>query len=420
LIAIDRGGYKMRKWPALLLLAGMAWPAMAAKSVSVEQLDQILAANQGKADAHVAQQLADLELIERVGTERLAKWEKGFPGDKTREALLRLADMAAFLHPAPEDELVRIAPPDSDTQERMLALASDYVKTAIAQLPSLSATRETTHFEDAPAPEQELTANPPATGWRMRPLGISLGRSETKPLRMTGSTSVEVAYRGGREVAGDTGARDGKQNEQPAGFTASGEFGPILSVVVADATANQVTWGYWEQRSTGDPMAVMRYSVPEDHSNYAVEIQNGAKVDKIYPAYHGEIAIDPATGSILRISMVADLMGPYQSLQTAILVEYASLAIGDHTCICPAHSVTYSKLPVAGSTGDAQNGAVMVQTQLNDVVFTHYHLTGSETQTVAGTKAQSGGNGAGASPETAAGPATNRTAPDATPAAAQH
>ena len=394
----------MRKWPALLLLAGMAWPAMAAKSVSVEQLDQILAANQGKADAHVAQQLADLELIERVGTERLAKWEKGFPGDKTREALLRLADMAAFLHPAPEDELVRIAPPDNDTQERMLALASDYVKTAIAQLPSLSATRETTHFEDAPSPEQEMTANPPATGWRMRPLGISLGRSETKPLRMTGSTSVEVAYRGGREVAGDTGARDGKQNEQPAGFTASGEFGPILSVVVADATANQVTWGYWEQRSTGDPMAVMRYSVPEDHSNYAVEIQNGAKVDKIYPAYHGEIAIDPATGAILRLSLVAELPPPYEGLQTAMLVEYAPVTIGEQSYICPVRGVAFSRVPVGHAAAVPRGQAMNVQTQLNDVAFTQYHLFRSDAHIL--TDESGNGNAPGSAAPSAPAPTT--------------
>jgi hypothetical protein len=416
------GGYRMRKWPVLLILAGIAWPAMAARSISVEQLDQILAANQGKADAHVAQQLADVELAERVSSQRLAKWEKSFPGDKTREALLRLADTAAFSHPASEDELVRIAPPDSDTQERMLALASDYVKTANAQLPNFSATRETTHFEDAPSQEQAMATNAPGTGWRMRSLGISLGRSETKPLHITGSFSIEVTYRDGREVHDVAGTKEAEHGQQPGGLTTSGEFGPILSVVIADAMSSQVTWGYWEQQGTGDPMAVMRYAVPEDRSNYAVGIPNGAKVDKIYPAYHGEIAIDPATGSILRISVVADLMGPYQSMQTAMQVEYAPVAIGDHTYICPVHGVAYSKLPVAGSTPDAQNGTVTVQTQLNDVVFTHYHLFGSEARIVAGDKTPGDGSAAetGASPGSSSDPAANHAAPAAPPEAPQY
>jgi hypothetical protein len=81
------GARAMGKWMTMLLLAGMALPAMAAKSLSVEQLEQLLAANQGKADAHVAQQLAEVELMERVSPERLAKWEKNFPGPKTRETL---------------------------------------------------------------------------------------------------------------------------------------------------------------------------------------------------------------------------------------------------------------------------------------------------------------------------------------------
>ena len=40
--AVRTGGCAMRKWAVLLLLAGSAWPAMAAKSVTVGQLDQLL------------------------------------------------------------------------------------------------------------------------------------------------------------------------------------------------------------------------------------------------------------------------------------------------------------------------------------------------------------------------------------------
>ncbi len=49
----------------------------------------------------------------------------------------------------------------------------------------------------------------------------------------------------------------------------------------------------------------------------------GGKIEEIYPGYHGEIAIDPSTGAILRISLLAELPPPYQAMQTAILVEYA-------------------------------------------------------------------------------------------------
>ncbi|MGO8708155.1 MAG: hypothetical protein ACLQMG_10855 [Terracidiphilus sp.] len=421
----ERGWFAMVKWAAVLLLAGMAAPAMAAKSLSVEQLEQLLAANQNKADGHVAQVLADVELIERLSPERLARWEKSFPGDKTREVLIRLADKAAFLNPPPQDVL-RIAEPDSDTQEKMLALANDYVKTTMTRLPNFSATRETTHFEDAPSQDQMTAAAPAVTGWHAYPLGLSIHRAEAKPLHSTGTYSATVTYRGGFEVHAAAGTKDATADQSPAGLTTSGEFGPILSVVLGDAMRSQVTWARWEPTSS-DPMAVVHYAVPEDQSNYVVGIPNGKKVDMIYPAYHGEIAIDPATGSILRISLLADLPGLYQSMETAILVEYAPVTIGDRTYICPVHGVAYSKVPVAGATPDTQNGTVMVQTQMNDVVFKSYHLFGSESRIMdegqgqgnaasGGMKPGSGGNGMVPGSD----PASSPAAPASQPVAPHH
>jgi hypothetical protein len=406
----------MVKWAIVLLLAATAWPALAAKSLSVEQLEQLLAANQNKADAHVAAQLAEVELTERVSPERLAKWEKSFPGDKTREVLMRLADSAAFLNPPPQDVL-RISAPDSDTQEKMLALANDYVKTALTRLPNFSATRETAHFEDAPSQEQMAGGAPAVTGLHANPLGFSLHRSEAKPLHGSGTYSATVTYRGGFEVHDDAGMKNAKAQQAPTGLTTAGEFGPILSVVLGDAMRSQVTWARWEPTSS-DPMAVLRYVIPEDQSNYLVGIPNGKKEDMIYPSYHGEIALDPATGSILRISLVAELPGLYQSMETAILVEYAPVTIGDRTYICPVHGVAYSKIPVGGATPDAQTGSVTVQTQMNDVVFKDYHLFGSEARIVTADKTQSGaGPGAtgttseDANPATGPAPATNGGAP---------
>ncbi len=51
----------MRKLALCLFLAGMALPAVAAKHVTVEQLEQVLAAAQGKPDPEMARQLSDLE-----------------------------------------------------------------------------------------------------------------------------------------------------------------------------------------------------------------------------------------------------------------------------------------------------------------------------------------------------------------------
>ncbi|HKN20639.1 MAG TPA: hypothetical protein VJX73_04440 [Terracidiphilus sp.] len=379
----------MRKWAVVLLLAISAWPAMAAKSVTVGQLEQLLDTLRGKSDGKVAQELSDLELTERVSPARLAHWEKDFPGGKTHEALIKLADLAAFLNP-PAGDVVPIPGPDSGTQERMLGLAAEYVKTAITRLPNFIATRETTHFEDMPSMQTGVAAAPLMVGRTARSmstvgrtLGPSMNSTEYKSLQSTGSYSAAVMYRDGNEVH-ETDTEQGKNQFKPVkGLTTNGEFGPILSVVMGDALRSEVTWQRWEQ-GTSEPVAVFRYVVPEEQSNYLVGVPAGDKVEQVYPGYHGEIAVDPATSAILRISVVAELPSPYQAMQVAMLVEYAPVVIGEQSYICPVRGVAFSKVPVAHDAAVQVGSAVNVQTQLNDVAFRQYHLFRSKARIVTG------------------------------------
>ncbi len=410
----------MAKWAALLLFAGMALPAMAAKNLSVAELEQLLAANQAKSDGHVAQQLSEVELTECVSPARLARWEKTFNGSKSREELTRLADSAAFFKP-PAEDVIRDPAPDAETQAKMFDLAVKYARKTFSQLPNFLATRATTHFEDLPSAEPEMTNAHALPGHKMGPLDGWLGRPGARPLHVTGTYSVTVTFRDGAEVhvAAGTGS---KKEASPAGLTTYGEFGPMLGAVLEDAGRGQVTWSHWEQ-GENEPMAVFHYSVPEDRSNWMVGVPNGTKLESVYPGYHGEIAIDPATGSILRLSAVAEMAPPHQSIEDAILVEYATVQIGDRSYICPVHGVAYSRVPVEDAGKAVQNSAVMVQTQLNDVRFTQYHLFGSEARIVADESASNGANadGSGATPATettaAAAPAS-ANAPEAVAAGA--
>jgi hypothetical protein len=375
----------MRKWAVVLLLAVSAWPAMAAKSVSVGQLEQLLDTLRGKSDGKVAQELSDLELTERVSLARLAHWEAEFPGSRSHEALIKLADLAAFLNP-PAGDVVPIPGPDSGTQERMLEMAAEYVKSTITRLPNFIATRETTHFEDTPSMQMGATGAPITVGTlghSVRALGPSMSSTEYKSLHSTDTSSTTVTYRDGNEVHGtDTGS--GKNQNKPAnGLTTNGEFGPILSVVMGDVLRSDATWQRWEQ-GTSEPVAVFRYAVPEEQSNYLVGIPSGGKIKEVYSGYHGEIAVDPATGAILRINVVAELPSPYQAMQVAMLVEYAPETIGERSYICPVRGVAFSKVPVAQAAAAQQGSTIEVQTQLNDVAFTQYHLFRSKARIVTG------------------------------------
>ena len=214
----------MRKLGLLLLLAGIAFPAFAAKRVTVEQLEQVLAAAHGKPDAEVARQLSDFELTERLSAARLSRWESDLPGTETRQALIALADMSAFLD-LPAAEIPAIATPDIPAQRQLMALTVDYVGKTISKLPNFFATRVTTRFEDTPR-------------------GYEKGQTVCnlyQPLHLVGRSSANVLYRDGQEVV-DTGAAKGKKSRSATqGLTTSGEFGPILATVLVDAAQGKLS-----------------------------------------------------------------------------------------------------------------------------------------------------------------------------------
>ena len=56
-------------------------------------------------------------------------------------------------------------------------------------------------------------------------------------------------------------------------------------------------------------------------------------------AYHGEIGIDPGSGTILRLVLEADPAFGSLTERADIMVEYGSVAIGGETYTCPVRSV---------------------------------------------------------------------------------
>jgi hypothetical protein len=382
----------------LVLTVGMASPAMAAKSISVEQLEQLLAAAHGQSDGKVAKQLSGLELTEQASSVRLARWKADFPGRRSREALTELAGASAFLSLPAADVLVN-APPDRETQRAILDRTIDYVSKTVSRLPNFYATRQTEHFEDTPPREIIDRMNAPTSGRQGGARGIpsvSTGESEYVPMHPAGRSSVTVSYRDGFELRNSQKVDFGRQAPTTVGLTTSGEFGPILTVVLQDATPARMTWDHWQQGANGQGRnsqggngieAVFRYVVPAEQSTYMVAIPHGNLTEQINPAYHGEIAIDPANGEILRITVVADLVPPYEMVKISLLVEYGAIPIGGKTYICPEKGVALSKMPVGVGSGDPVNAASPAQTQLNVVAFTDYHLFRSDARIVTGDSA---------------------------------
>ena len=363
--------------PLFLVTLSIAAHAVPVKRVSVAEFEQLLSAAHGQQDAKVAKLVTSLELTERASPVRLARWESEFPGRRSHEAFMVLADSSAFLN-LPAADLPATAPPDRETQRAMLGKTIDYVKTAITRLPDFYATRKTENYEDMPG---RAGPNNRATG-QTSVAGLDPKDLPHEPLLDAGKSSVTVSYVDGREVAGSKKSGD-SSGSPPSALTTQGEFGPILVAILQEAVKNKIYWGHWEQ-GTGGAFAVFRYWVLQGQSSYLVKLPEVTKSETVYPAYHGEIGVDPTSGAILRITVIADFQPPNQMAASSILVEYGPVAIGGKSYICPTHGVALARFAVPDPLGPVRGvEPVLVtrfETQLNDVAFVDYHQFRAESR----------------------------------------
>jgi hypothetical protein len=350
----------MHNWPLLFLVAGLAVPVFAADQVTVAELETTVDKAHRKPDAHVARQLDQLELTERLSTVRLSKLNAEMPGAEARLALIALADRSAFLAP-PAAEIPATAAPDSDAQEALFAKAGVYARETLSRLPDFFASQQTIQFSDGPSKVSRLSG----------------AGSYSQKLHLVAQTSATVRFLGGKEEieAGRTETRslrpDGKQ------LAVEGVFGPLLRVVLKDALANHPVWSHWEQGTAG-PIAVFHYDVPEHESHYVVAGSTGSGALQPITAYRGEIGLDPASGAILRLTLIAVPHPDSPVARGDLLVEYGPVEIGGNTYICPLRSVAISLARSIDLLHDVykfpQQNQPPFQFELNDVVYSQYHL----------------------------------------------
>jgi VWFA-related protein len=329
-----------------------------------------------------------------------------------------LADVAAFLDP-PAAEIPATPAPDFAAQRRMIALTVDYASKTLHQLPNFFATRDTVRFEDTPQGFRPDTSEIPY-----------------QPLHPVGRATDTVLYRDGNEVVDSRAAKGNKNQPATQGLITTGVFGPVLATVLVDAAQGKLAWSHWEQGAAG-PLAVFRFAVPREKSHYEVEFccvtaDNGSyRVFQQFSGYHGEMAVDPANGAILRLTLEADLKPADKIVRSEILVEYGPVEIGGKTYICPVKSVSISDAPALGSNAfelqryrggallehDSRTAPTHLRAMLNDVVFEQYHLFHANARMLGGNNGAPVENVASGSTE--AGPAHEGNAgpPDAAAAA---
>jgi VWFA-related protein len=371
----SRGIAIMRTFAIVVLSLCFALPSFAAKRVTVDELAAAVAAMSGKSDADVADHIAELELSERLSDAQYARLASTLPGAKSRQALQAIADVSAFQDP-PATEIPARPTPTFAEQRQMMGQVVHFVSKVIPELPNFLATRTTLHFEDTP-----LLQRPG--------VGTSI---PYEPLHEVGEDTAKVTYRDGHEVV----ERVSQTNENPLtrGLQTEGIFGAFLGRVLVDAAQSTLKWGHWEKGAHDE--AVFVFEVPKVKSHYEVDYccvteQTATAAANVHlyrkvVNYRGEMAIDPASGAILRLVVQAELDGKEPITQSAILVEYGPVEIGDKPYICPLRSVTLL-------TGQAfqmdpnykyalANEVEPLKTVLNEASYSQYHVFRSEARIV--------------------------------------
>jgi VWFA-related protein len=380
----------MRRTATLILLVLIVVSAGAAKRVTVAQLEQGLNGSIAghKSDEEIARHIADLELSERltdVSLDALTKQLALRP--QTAAALQILADQSSFLDPPPT-ELPAIAAPDDAHQQQMLDAARGYVVQTLQRLPNFLATRTICRYDDSPRASKK-------GDW-----GLRQGLWQVDTSHQEVSVSVE---RESQPPAQSSAVWQGQ-----IGLFSGGEFGTTLGMIMADSVHGKITWSHWEQ-AAGIPTAVFQYSVPRSASHFEVigfreraelvgfgSVTRGSAPPKtgvrpgdpsnttaVYtkPGYHGSFSIDPATGTVLRITVESDSKDGAPFRSAGILVQYGSVQIGEGKFICPTRSVAFS---VAVPDSRALTSDAPTE-WLNVTQFTAYHRFASTTRILAET-----------------------------------
>lgn len=106
--------------------------------------------------------------------------------------------------------------------------------------------------------------------------------------------------------------------------------------------------------------------------------------------YHGEVAIDPASGTISILKVQADLPVGSPILRGDIMVEYGPVQIGGKTYTCLVRSVSIA-LDAAGLLYGLGPYNLLNELPhppfalLNDAIFRGYHLFRSNSRILTGT-----------------------------------
>jgi len=348
------------------------------EKVTVAQLEDLV-----HAQIDLLRNLTNLELTERLSTPRLDALLSVIRGERERQALAVDADLSLALAP-PANEIANRLPPTAEEQSAILGRTFDYLQDALPKLPDFYAFRSTSRFEEPAARDNDIWKIP----HRDQTLHFAAGEHATVLYR-NGHEEVEKKKKlGNRSVVRGVRVRD---------LETTGTFGPILAYVLTAAATSPsaISWKRWERSKYGD-LAVFSYratrtSLLPEISYCCLPKGNGTTLYTNRPDTYGEFAVNPDTGAVMRIVIIADLDEERDPdvplIRSQMTVEYGPEDLGGKTYICPQRSVGISR----GRSERELNEWGMVfslysyfDTMVNDMTFGGYHKFAGEARMLPG------------------------------------
>lgn len=383
----------MRSLVLIGILAALTPTGSAAEKMTVAQLEQMIAQHAVKSqespkkqavhapdeialdlnndnllrqldeDEDLVPQIEQVELSERMSTLTLYRLVGKYNlGPRVQQALEQLADRSALLTLPLADQLHQ-PPPDPAAQQKMLADSRAYVVNELSHLPNFIATQTTTRFDNS-----------------SMSLKYFLAMTDGAGFHRVGVVSRQITFREGKEVVDASQASPTTKPER-GGLDSRGEFGTEAAVVLMDLERGAAVFDHWE-RTMGGPAAVFHYVVPRESSHYEVTDECKEQVSfHDTPGYQGELAVDPKTGAILRMTLVAESKPGDPVTRVASVVEYGPVVLGNRRSMCPLRSLTYMVEEVNGCS-HGKRKLEKPLAMINQTIFSNYRRFGSSMKMI--------------------------------------
>jgi hypothetical protein len=376
----------MKRFGCILVLFLMAVPAWPARKITVAELTDLLKSlqEQKKGDLEVATALKQVQLSEQLTRSKMNDLAGYAAGPQTTEQFYVLEAGSAVLAP-PASDIPSTPAPDAAAQKALLDKVSDYAAKTYSQLPAMTATKTTVRFQDnveAPGSNSGMVG-----GAKEVTTGSSLV-SPTQYIRYIGSADSRAESLNGVEKppVKEKGARWGA-NGQIALFGQE----PNLNAVLREAQdGGGLTFLRWETIN-GKSAAVFSFSVQKKKSHYAVDYccfpdvtQAGkasfssAAVGSVSPGgggggasgnfqtatdwhnfkagsvpYHGALYVDPGTGIVVRMVVIAEFKNSDVVHQEDQRIDYLPVTVGDKTLVLPVRKTLNTEVVPTGESGSA-------------------------------------------------------------------